>query len=201
MKTYMLDQACNSLSSLGGLESKVKVIGQGALCTPYAAGGRNPPSTAWSPFIDLSTCVSLEFSKLQEIKDYGMLGTFYTPKSTYMKTLTSVSFPKLKTVGMYGLAYAFAGANTGYSALTSISFPALETVGMYGFYNAFLYCGSVASVSFPSLTIVDDISVFDGMFYGASTNVAVHFPAAMQGQLDQGIVSADLGNATLYFDL
>ena len=85
----------------------------------------------------------------------------------------SVSFPALTAVDTYGLENAFSGC-TGITG--SISFPVLTTIGKYGLKSAFNSCaGITGSISFPSLITVGDSGLYYA-FAGCTSITSISFP-------------------------
>ena len=84
----------------------------------------------------------------------------------------SLHFPKLTTIGEYGLYYAFRGC----TALTSVSFPELSSVSSYGLNCAFYECtGLTGTVSFPKLSSLSSYGL-NYAFYKCTGLTSVDFP-------------------------
>jgi hypothetical protein len=109
-------------------------------------------------------------------------------------------FDKIKTIGLYGLEYAFWNC-TGLTG--SLSFPSLTSIGDYGLNNAFRYCTGITTVSFPALTNVNFTGLFNA-FYKCTGITEIHFRADAQATIEATSGYSDkfgATNATIYFDL
>ena len=90
-----------------------------------------------------------------------------------MNNLISVSFPKLTTIGTYGLSFAFSYCEN----LTSVSFPEVTTIGAGGLQYAFYRSYAINSVSFPKLTTVTYPKT--AFYQMGSSTLTVHLPKAL----------------------
>ena len=131
-----------------------------------------------------------------KLTSIGTYGLYY---AFYNCTgITSVSFPELTSIGPDGLESVFYGC-TGITG--SVSFPKLTSIGFYGLRYAFYNCtGITGSVSFPKLTSIG----YEGLyyaFYNCTGITAVHFPKALSGNSQCTASNMGCTNATVYFDL
>ena len=143
---------------------------------------------------------SVEFPELQEVDEFIWFQS--------LKTLTSISLPKLSKLGFSGLGNTNGGAFTGCSGLTTMTFPSLSdlTNAYYGLVKTFYNCTSLTSVSFPALKSTSFgtyTSQFNNMLSGC-TGVTVHFPSNLQSVIGSwSDIIAGFGgtNTTVLFDL
>lgn len=205
-----LSYTCNSCSHLSGdiVFDKLVKIG---------------PSGMAYCFQNIRNDFSVSFPSLVEVGTYGLN---YCLSQTYVK---SVSFPKLKTVSDSGLSYFLSHS----TKIVEASFPLLESIGVYGFQSALTGCSNFASISFPALksisanafvncfvgTVISSISfpalesvasssfgesTYNYAFRSITTLTEIHFPAAIQSQIES-MTGYDTKwgatNATIYFDL
>jgi hypothetical protein len=148
-------------------------------------------------FCSFTANSTLNFSSLQEIERSGMNGTF-----SYCTGIVAASFPKLETIGEYGLSDAFVE-----TSLTNVTFPSLNSIEDGGLNRAFAYCQYLISLSFPALTSqsfgYDNTFQFADMLIDCS-NVTVHFPSNLQSVIGNwSDVTQGFGgtNTTVLFDL
>lgn len=140
-------------------------------------------------FSECPNITTVAFPKLTSVDSYGLYYTFnksgVTSASFPMletvgegglgyifreSKLTSITFPVLKTVGKNALIYALSADN-----LTSASFPMLESVGYQGLMNALYAADITGTLSFPSLTTVDERGL-NGAFGDNYNMTSVLFP-------------------------
>ncbi len=89
----------------------------------------------------------------------------------------------------YGLLYDFFSGNT---KLTSVSFPKLTTIGVNGMYNAFDGCTGLQSVYFPALSeYVMIYNGFSGCFRGCSNLTEIHFPTSLSDYSEEEVFSKE----------
>ncbi|MBQ2285193.1 MAG: hypothetical protein II244_05975 [Clostridia bacterium] len=156
-------------------------------------GNKNSSNVLQHP----STNCNLVFSGIAAIGSYVLAYKFLRNPS-----IKTVSFPDLtQLTTSRACYYAFSLA----SNLTSVSFPKLKTVSgnaclAYAFTNT-----ALTTLSFPALTSVgtDSTNQFTNMLQGV-TGCAVHFPSAMQSTIGSWTSVADgFGgtSTTVVFDL
>lgn len=122
--------------------------------------------------------------------------------------LSTVSFGGLTTMD-FGMYETFMN-----SQVANILFPNLTTIGSNGSFakNAFRGDTALQSISFPSLTTIQNLSAFsyssgdisDQAFYGCTNLTEIHFKSSMQSRVQalNGYSSLfGATNATIYFDL
>ena len=85
------------------------------------------------------TLTSVSFPELIEIDGGAMNNSF-----SCCPSISSISLPKLKTIGGSGMTLCFTGAaSTQNNSLTSISFPELTSIGDNGMQGTFMYCKGI----------------------------------------------------------
>lgn len=140
---------------------------------------------------------SVNFPLLKRAEDYA-----FTYALSSCSSLTQVEFPELEYIGTYGFDHAFYSSN----AISSFSFPKLKTLGDKALNYTFNGVRGFASISFPSLETIDAGAFGTACFTGCNALTAIHFPAAVQSQIEATTGYSTLwgrgaGNATVYFDL
>lgn len=146
----------------------------------------------------IATGSELVFPDLVSISNNGLSYAF-----SYA-SMKSISFPKLTTIGEYGLTRAFYAC----PAFTSVSFPELTTVSNWGMQYAFYNNKQFTTISFPKLSSISINSLGTNSssyaFYNCTKLTEIHFPEAMQSTVEaMSGYAAKWGatNATIYFDL
>lgn len=193
-------------------------------------GIKSVPAYALYHLLYWAKATSISFPDLETVADYGCngLNDANTASAFPTNVLTSISFPKLKTIGGDGFSYAFrnqnqlldaafpelttldarAFNNTFYkcSSLRSVTFPKLQTTGNAAFTGCFNTCTGLTSISFPALTSPNSNTFSSSCFTGCSNLTAFHFRADMQTTVEamssyNTLWGRGAGNATVYFDL
>lgn len=126
--------------------------------------------------------------------------------STFSQTtnLATVTFGALKTItGRLVNTFSHGSSHIG-EAVTSVTFPLLQTIGANGsLLNAF--GGSdITTMSFPSLTSIQNVDAFKIAFSLCDLLTEIHFKSSMQSVVENltGYNTAfGASNATIYFDL
>lgn len=94
--------------------------------------------------IDTSkTTKFMDFSGVKEILQYRLAYAYYN--STYSNINYHLDFSELRTVGTYGVYYAFYGCN---GIIGTLNFDELTSIASYGMSNAFENCTNITSVTF-----------------------------------------------------
>lgn len=181
---YFAFQNCSNLTSVD-LSSLVTIIGSEAFN---------------SAFNSCSSLISVDLSSLTAISGNLALANAFNRCTS----LASVDLSSLVTVsGSSAMQNTFSNC----TSLASVNLSSLATItGGRAFSGAFGSCTSLTTLSFPSLTASSfgtQTSQFNNMLTGCS-NVAVHFPAAIQstigswGSVQNGFSGT---NTTVLFDL
>lgn len=119
----------------------------------------------------------------------------------YNASVSSISLPKLKVIGggrsMYRMFYG--------CPLTTVEFPEVTTVGGgYCCQGMFENCVQLTTLSFLKLNNLYGVTTQFTDMLKSCTDVTVHFPAAMETEMqDRADVQAGFGgtNTTVLFDL
>ena len=125
---------------------------------------------------------SINFPSLITIGDGNPTTGGLVKQPGVSRLITAVSFPKLESIGTYGMYFSFGSCPN----LTSISFPALKSIKSHGMSGTFSLLnhstgGIKGEIYFPSLTTVET-DAFSSCFYRNSQTsdiTVVHFKKSL----------------------
>lgn len=140
---------------------------------------------------------TISFPSLEEIN------TSWYSVFSHTKNVDNIIFGALKTIDG-DIRAAFANAKSVSSTHSSIQFPLLQTIGQYATFTLTFSNSGLTSMSFPSLTTIQNLYAFKNAFMSCPEMTEIHFKASIRTTVESmDGYSSMFGatNATIYFDL
>lgn len=140
-------------------------------------------------FYEHTDIQTISFPDLESVVgSYGLGYTFscLSHGSSYNYQLTTVSFPKLTSIGSYSMFGTFREQRN----LTTITFPELTTIYTQGLARCFESCEGLTSIEFTKLNTITSDYCLDHCFAGCTSLQSISFPA---------LTSASFGSNTHQF--